>query len=268
MPQFPLLQGNCPRFSLSQSGGCTPTLSGHYRKSCPDFSATRRQVRDRAHMDPFTRDDRPFAGPAPPAAIYYASSDRRGEHPQKHLAGFGGILQCDCYSVFEPSTSNWPTSRKRPRDGKKGNRSPRSRWRQSGASTRCSRSGAPSTAAARTSGMPCGRRSKPLLDDMYAWLLRERDTLSRSSEALKPMLGSDFARCIDHGRICLSNNAAESALRGIALGRRNWTFAGPSAAQSCRRHAHSHHDLPSQRPRKQLPEQHFRTLQPFIGKDQ
>lgn len=39
----------------------------------------------------YTRDDRPFAGPAPPAAIYYASSDRRGEHPQKHLAGFSGI---------------------------------------------------------------------------------------------------------------------------------------------------------------------------------
>lgn len=48
------------------------------------------------------RDDRPFAGPAPPAAVYYASSDRRGEHPQKHLAAFAGILQADCYNGFEP----------------------------------------------------------------------------------------------------------------------------------------------------------------------
>jgi hypothetical protein len=37
-----------------------------------------------------------------PAAVYYASSDRGGEHPQKHLAGFGGILQSDCYNGFEP----------------------------------------------------------------------------------------------------------------------------------------------------------------------
>jgi transposase len=50
----------------------------------------------------YVRDDRPFAGPAPPAAVCYASSDRRGEHPQKHLAAFAGILQADCYSGFEP----------------------------------------------------------------------------------------------------------------------------------------------------------------------
>jgi hypothetical protein len=67
--------------------------------------------------------------------------------------------------------------------------------------------------------------SKPLLDDMHAWLLRERENLSRSSESLKPRW-NDFARFLDDGRICLTNNAAERALRGIALGRRNWTFAG------------------------------------------
>lgn len=50
----------------------------------------------------YVRDDHPFAGPAPAAAVYYASSDRRGEHPQKHLAGFAGILQADCYSGFHP----------------------------------------------------------------------------------------------------------------------------------------------------------------------
>ncbi|MCK1672068.1 hypothetical protein [Bradyrhizobium sp. 150] len=39
----------------------------------------------------YVRDDQPFAGPAPPAAVYYASGDRRGAHPQKHLATFTGI---------------------------------------------------------------------------------------------------------------------------------------------------------------------------------
>jgi hypothetical protein len=74
-------------------------------------------------------------------------------------------------------------------------------------------------------------KSKPLLDDMHAWLFHERETLSRSAEVLKPInymlrRWDDFARFLDDGRICLSNNAAERALRGIALGRRNWTFAG------------------------------------------
>ncbi|MGL3210582.1 IS66 family transposase [Bradyrhizobium sp. BR 1433] len=114
---------------------------------------------------------------------------------------------------------------------RKANRSPRSRWRRSGVLTPCSRSSAPSTAAAPTSGVLSPGRSKPLLDDMHGWLLRERETLSRSSEVLKPMnymlrRWADFARFLDDGRICLSNNAVERALRGITLGRRNWTFAG------------------------------------------
>lgn len=73
--------------------------------------------------------------------------------------------------------------------------------------------------------------TKPLLEDMHTWLLRQPETLSRSSEVLKPMnymlrRWADFASFLDDGRICVSNNAAERALRGIALGRRNWTFAG------------------------------------------
>jgi transposase len=50
----------------------------------------------------YVRDDQPFGGPAPPAAVYYASRDRRGEHPQKHLTGFGAVLQADCYNGFNP----------------------------------------------------------------------------------------------------------------------------------------------------------------------
>src|SRR6478672_10278785 len=128
----------------------------------------------------YVRDDRPFAGPAPPAAVYYASSDRRGQHPQKHLSAFTGILQADCYNgfepLFDPQKKVLPITpafcfaharrgffeladiEKTVREGQKGNRSPRSRWRRSGVWTRCSRSSAPSTAAARTSGAPCARR--------------------------------------------------------------------------------------------------------------
>ena len=48
----------------------------------------------------YVRDDRPFAGPAPPAAIFYYSRDRGGEHPKTHLAGYSGILQADAYAGF------------------------------------------------------------------------------------------------------------------------------------------------------------------------
>lgn len=98
-------------------------------------------------------------------------------------------------------------------------------------------------------------RSKPLLDDMHAWLLRERETFSRSAEVLKPMnymlkRWDAFVRFLDDGRICLTNNCAERALRGIALGRRNWTFAGSQrGADRAANHADDEHDLSPQRRR-------------------
>lgn len=48
----------------------------------------------------YVRDDRPFGGTSPPVAVYYASRDRRGEHPARHLRSFTGILQADAYSGF------------------------------------------------------------------------------------------------------------------------------------------------------------------------
>ena len=46
----------------------------------------------------YVRDDRPFAGPAPPAALFRYSPDRRGEHPERHLVGWSGVLQADAYA--------------------------------------------------------------------------------------------------------------------------------------------------------------------------
>jgi transposase len=71
----------------------------------------------------------------------------------------------------------------------------------------------------------------PLVDDLIDWMTRERGKLSRHNEVAKAMdymlkRIEVFTRFIDDGRICLSNNAAERALRGIALGRKSWLFAG------------------------------------------
>ncbi|WP_411780322.1 IS66 family transposase [Bradyrhizobium sp. UFLA01-814] len=132
----------------------------------------------------YVRDDRPFAGPALLAAVYYASSDRRGEHPQKHLAAFAGILQADCYIASSlrsrrrrrccrlrrrfalpmrgGASSSWLTSRKMLGEVR----------RQTGFSDR--------TGGGQTPGCVARDRSRhqwpPLLEDMHAWLPRERET--------------------------------------------------------------------------------------------
>jgi transposase len=201
----------------------------------------------------YVRDDRPFAGPAPPAAVYYASGNRRGEHPQRHLAAFAGILQADCYGgfepLFDPKRKAMPITpafclaharrgffeladiEKAAREGKGKPVSPIALEAVRRLDTLFEIERAINGRGADERCVVRQERSKPLLDDMHAWLLRERESLSRSAEVLKPMnymlkRWDDFVRFLDDGRICLTNNCAERALRGIALGRRNWTFAG------------------------------------------
>ena len=75
------------------------------------------------------------------------------------------------------------------------------------------------------------RDSKPVVADLEKWMRTERARLSRHTEtarAIDYMLTRwpAFTRFLDDGRVCLTNNAAERALRGIALGRRAWLFAG------------------------------------------
>jgi transposase len=74
-------------------------------------------------------------------------------------------------------------------------------------------------------------RSKPLIGTYEAWLREQRALLSSKSQIAKAInytldRRTAFTRFLDDGRVCLSNNAAERAVRGVALGRKNWTFAG------------------------------------------
>lgn len=77
------------------------------------------------------------------------------------------------------------------------------------------------------------RLSRPLVEDLRDWMQAERDTMSRHNpvaKAIAYMFKTDrwdaFIRFLDDGRICLTNNAAERTLRGVALGRKSWLFAG------------------------------------------
>jgi transposase len=74
-------------------------------------------------------------------------------------------------------------------------------------------------------------RSLPLIVELEAWLREQRARLSRSNDTAKAINYSlnrsdAFTRFLEDGRLCMSNNAAERELRAVAVGRRNWTFAG------------------------------------------
>ena len=202
----------------------------------------------------YVRDDQPFAGPAPPAAVFYASSDRRGEHPQRHLADFSGILQADCYNGFNPLFDR--TKRQMPATPAFCFAHARRKFFELADVARNARRGKgakPISPVALEAvkridalfaierdinGLSAAERlavrqekSNPLLNDMEGWLRAERHGLSRSSPVAGPIdyilsRWTDFARYADDGRICMTNNAAERALRGVACGRKSWLFAG------------------------------------------
>ncbi len=199
-------------------------------------------------------DDRPFGGQSPPAAVFYASSDRRGEHPQRHLAEFTGILQADCYNGFNPLFDR--TKKQIPVTPAFCFAHARRKFFELADVSRSARRGKGARPVSATAleavkridalfaierdinGTSAKQRlavrqekSKPLLIELEAWLRQEQEGLSRSSPVIEPinyMLSrwADFARYADDGRICMTNNAAERALRGVACGRKNWSFAG------------------------------------------
>ena len=199
----------------------------------------------------YVRDDRPFAGPAPPAAVFFYSRNRDGEHPKRHLAGYAGILQADAYggfnSLYDPQRSPapiteaacWSHGRRKffvlADIAKSAPGSERPAPLALGAVRRIdaifaiegeiNRLPAEPRLAVRTA------RSAPLVTELESWMRSERARLSRHADVAKAMdymlkRWAAFTRFLSDGRICLTNNAAERALRGIAIGRKNWLFAG------------------------------------------
>jgi transposase len=197
----------------------------------------------------YVRDDRPFGGADPPAAVFFYSPDRAGIHPERHLVGYAGILQADAYAGFNTVYKSgaiteagcWAHARRKlfeladiaakARDKKPTAISPIAfeAVQRMDVIFELERSINGLSPAERLAA----RRTDiaPLVDTLIAWLKQERVKLSRHNEVAKAidyMLRriDVFTRFLDDGRICLSNNAAERALRGIALGRKSWLFAG------------------------------------------
>jgi hypothetical protein len=202
----------------------------------------------------YVRDDRPFGGQSPPAALFAFSPDRGKEHPNRHLAGWQGLLQADAYAGFNdlyradrpprPITGAlcWAHARRKFFELA----DIMGRMRKDKAAAPISPVALEAVtridvlfniergingldAAARLEARR--RLAAPLVASLEDWMRTERTQMSRHNpvaKAMDYMLGrwSGFTRFLEDGRICLTNNAAERALRGVALGRKAWLFAG------------------------------------------
>ncbi|HEY9199736.1 MAG TPA: IS66 family transposase [Gammaproteobacteria bacterium] len=193
----------------------------------------------------YVRDDRPAGGFAPPAAWFRYSPNRKGEHPRAHLKGFRGILQADAYggwnqiyaSAAVVEAACWAHAR-------------RPWW-----DLYCETGKAEDSIAAQAlcrirslyeieddiRGQPpeIRRRQRqaragPLLEAMHAWLSGLLGRVSAKSQIAQAIGYSlvrwrSLTRYVDDGTIEIDNNAAERALRGVALGRSNYLFMGSDA---------------------------------------
>ena len=205
----------------------------------------------------YVRDDRPFGGTGLPAAMFYYSRDRKGEHPKMHLAGYTGILQADAYDGYNhlylagrnpgpiQEAACWVHARRpffamadieenarRKAQGKK--EIPMSPIaievvRRIDALFEIERSINGKSAEERLAV----RRalSRPLVDDLHVYMREQAARLSRGHDLVKAFnyilkRWASFTLFLQDGRVCLSNNAAERGLRGIALGRKSWLFCG------------------------------------------
>ena len=191
----------------------------------------------------YVRDDRPFGGPDPPAALFFYSPDRSGIHPERHLQAYVGLMQADAYAgfnrLYEPSrkpgpiveAACWAHARRKFFDLARIAKAPI-------AVEAIERIDALFAIEREINGFTSERRlivrrerSRPLMDELERWLRQQRAKLSPKSETARAIDYSlkrwpAFTRYLDDGRICMSNNAAEREVRAVAMGRKNWTFAG------------------------------------------
>ncbi len=205
----------------------------------------------------YLRDDRPFGGTDPPAAMFYYSRNRKGEHPQAHLARYAGILQADAYDGYNQlylagrqpgpirEAACWAHARRpffvmadieeNARRKAAGSREiPLSPIaievvRRIDALFEIERSIDGKSAQERLDV----RRTltRPLVEELQLYMRAQLARLSRGHDLAKAFnyvlkRWASFTLFLEDGRVCLSNNAAERGLRGIALGRKSWLFCG------------------------------------------
>jgi transposase len=194
----------------------------------------------------YVRDDRPAASADPPAVWFAYSPDRKGVHPRTHLKDFRGILQADGYAGFDQLYNDanpqhpvkeaacWAHVRRKFYDIHVANDSPM-------ALDALNRIGELYVIEAEIRGQPPDlrrdtrtARAGPKLIELHAWFIATHAQLSKKS----PLAGAihyalsrwrALTRYCEDGCIEIDNNAAERSLRVVALGRKNYLFAGSDA---------------------------------------
>lgn len=212
---------------------------------------------DTGRLWDYVRDDRSFGGADPPAVVFYYSRDRRGEHPQAHLASWSGILQADAYAgYFELYAPNRQpglileagcfaharrkffeladvegAARKKSRGERTGPIYPIAleAVQKLDALFDVERGINGKTPAERLAARQ--ELSAPVVAELHDWLNAQLAKLSRNhdlAKAINYMLRrwDAFTHFLADGKICLTNNAAERALRCVPLGRKAWLFCG------------------------------------------
>jgi transposase len=187
----------------------------------------------------YVRDDRPWDGPDPPAALYLFSPDRKGERPAAHLERFRGTLQVDGYAGFERLTDGgrvtlaacWAHARRKFYELAEATGSPI-------ATEALARIAALYRIEADIRGQSADERratrqtrSRPLIAAMKPWLERELTRIpgrSKLAEAIRYALSrwAALSLFLDDGRVELDTNPVERAIRPVTLGRKNHLFAG------------------------------------------
>ncbi|CAO3456100.1 Mobile element protein [Azospirillum argentinense] len=195
----------------------------------------------------YLRDERPHAGPAPPAVLYRYTPDRKGEHPQRELAGFRGHLHADGYGGFDAlyeakgggsaavtEVACMAHVRRKFFDEHAETGSPL-------AAEALKRIGVLFDIERALAGQPAEERrqvrqakARPLLDELAAILDTTLVRIPGKGDLAKAIRyarsrWTALTRYVDDGRLEISNNAAERAIRPLAIGRRNWMFAGSDA---------------------------------------
>jgi transposase len=190
----------------------------------------------------YVRDDRPAGDGAPPAVWFAYSPDRKGEHPARHLADFGGTLQADGYAGFHPlygtgrvrEAACWAHVRRKFYELQQAHRSPV-------AQEALERIGALYVIEEEIRGRPPEERlterqarAAPLLAGLRPWLEETMTKLSARSDtaaAVRYALARWDALLLygADGAVEIDNNAVEREIRPVALGRKNYLFAGSDA---------------------------------------
>lgn len=190
----------------------------------------------------YVRDNRPAGDPAAPAVWFAYSPDRKGEHPVEHLKTFRGTLQADAYAGFRRlyedgrirEAACWAHCRRHFYDLQQAHKSPI-------AAEVLARIGQLYAIENEIRGRPPqerqqvrNARARPLLDVLKEWLQSNLSKLSQKSETAKAIRYAlvrwpALLRYCDDGQLEIDNNAAERALRAVALGRKNYLFAGSDA---------------------------------------